>query len=147
VTAIYSVDDFDYKRSVGRLISRTRIALLEHVSERLKALDLSAAQWSVVVTLAEGTATSPVEVARLLDYDPGALTRLVDRLEKKDIVRRSNNSLDRRKVMLELTDHGRALFPEILPLIVGVYNELLEGFTKAEVEQLEEFLTRMLRNA
>jgi DNA-binding MarR family transcriptional regulator len=146
MTDIYSVENFDYKRAVGRLLTRVRHLLLERVSERLEALDLTAAQWGVVVTLAEGTASTPAELSRMLDYDPGAMTRLIDRLEKKDIVRRTRSTDDRRSVSLELTERGLALFPEILPLIVGVYNELLKGFSKEEATQLEGLLTRMLEN-
>lgn len=147
MTEIYSVDNFDPKRAVGRLLSRVRHLLLERVGERLAALDLTSAQWGVVVTLADGAATTPAELSRMLDYDPGAMTRLIDRLEKKDFVRRTRSTDDRRSVSLELTPRGRDLFPEILPLIVGVYNELLTGFTKDEATQLENLLTRMLDNA
>jgi len=146
MTEIYSVENFDPKRAVGRLLSRVRHLLLERVGERLAALDLTSAQWGVVVALAEGTASTPAELSRILDYDPGAMTRLIDRLEKKDIVRRSRSTDDRRSVSLELTERGKALFPEILPLIVGVYNELLTGFSKEEADQLEGLLSRMLEN-
>ncbi len=146
MTEIYSVENFDPKRAVGRLLSRVRHLLLERVGERLAALDLTSAQWGVVVTLADGAASTPAELSRMLDYDPGAMTRLIDRLEKKDIVRRTRSTDDRRSVSLELTQRGRDLFPEILPLIVGVYNELLTGFSKDEATQLENLLTRMLDN-
>lgn len=146
MTEIYSVENFDPKRAVGRLLSRVRHLLLERVGERLASLDLTSAQWGVVVTLADGAASTPAELSRMLDYDPGAMTRLIDRLEKKDIVRRTRSTDDRRSVSLELTQRGRDLFPEIMPLIVGVYNELLTGFSKDEATQLENLLTRMLDN-
>jgi DNA-binding MarR family transcriptional regulator len=146
MTEIYSVENFDPKRAVGRLLSRVRHLLLERLGERLAALDLTSAQWGVVVSLAEGVASTPAELSRILDYDPGAMTRLIDRLEKKDIVRRTRSTDDRRSVSLELTERGRALFPEIMPLIVGVYNELLTGFSKEEADKLEGFLIRMLEN-
>ncbi|MGI4858907.1 MAG: MarR family winged helix-turn-helix transcriptional regulator [Janthinobacterium lividum] len=117
------------------------------MGERLAPLDLTAAQWGVVVSLAEGIASTPAELSRMLDYDPGAMTRLIDRLEKKEVVRRTRSTDDRRSVSLELTDRGRLLYPEILPVIVGVYNELLAGFTKDDADQLEGLLTRMLDNA
>ncbi|MGI4861955.1 MAG: MarR family winged helix-turn-helix transcriptional regulator [Janthinobacterium lividum] len=147
MSEIYSVENFDPKRAVGRLLTRARHLLLERVGERLAPLDLTAAQWGVVVSLAEGMASTPAELSRMLDYDPGAMTRLIDRLEKKEVVRRTRSTDDRRSVSLELTERGRSLYPEILPLIVGVYNELLAGFTKEDADQLEGLLTRMLDNA
>ena len=48
---------------------------------------------------------------------------------------------------LELTDEGRALYPRMRELSLGVANRFLRGFSKAEGRQLESFLTRMLENA
>ncbi len=132
-TDIYTIEGFDPKRAFGRLLARVRHALLERIGERLEPLGLTGAQWAVVVLLWEGSATTPAELSRLLDYDPGAMTRLIDRLEEKDYVKRVRNSDDRRSVKLDLTERAREQYPKSLPLIVDVYNELLDGFTKEEV--------------
>jgi DNA-binding MarR family transcriptional regulator len=132
--------------NVGRLISRIRHALMLAVDERLAPLGLTAAQWSVVVYLAEDIASTPAELAGLLNYDRGAMTRLIDRLEAKGFVTREPNRKDRRSVTLSLTNAGRKAYPAIRPLIVDVLNELLQGFNAAEVAQLESLLLRMLKN-
>lgn len=49
--------------------------------------------------------------------------------------------------MVSLTEQGRALYPEIQPLIIDVLNHLLRGFSQAEVKQLENLLLRVLHNA
>ena len=75
------------------------------------------------------------------------MTRLIDRLEKKNIVKRAPSDADRRSVVVSLTEQGRALYPEIQPLIVDVLNHLLRGFSQPEVKQLENLLLRVLHNA
>ena len=53
---------------------------------------------------------------------------------------------DRRKVRLELTAKGRALYPKIVDAQVNLLNRLLQGFTRPEAAQLEELLSRLLAN-
>lgn len=143
----YQLDTMDRDTNIGRLVHRVRHALVTNIDSALASLDLTAAQWTVVIYLAEDLATTPAELSRLLHYDPGAMTRLIDRLEKKNIVKRAPSDADRRSVVVSLTEQGRALYPEIRPLIIDVLNHLLRGFSQAEVKQLENLLLRVLHNA
>jgi DNA-binding MarR family transcriptional regulator len=54
---------------------------------------------------------------------------------------------DRRAIKLELTPEGRKVFPKMLAVAVGVANDFLRGFSKAEVRQFEDMLQRILDNA
>lgn len=134
------------KGSVAHLIAQIRQKLVESVERELAPLGLTHAQFVVVVQLANGMAGTPAEFCRLLNYDSGAMTRLLDRIEEKGIIRRVRSSKDRRSVGLELTDKGLELYPSIVPLILGVNKRLLQGFSKPESRMLEQFLQRMLSN-
>lgn len=142
----YQLDTMDRDTNIGRLVHRVRHALVTHIDSALASLDLTAAQWTVVIYLAEDLATTRPN-SRALHYDPGAMTRLIDRLEKKNIVKRAPSDADRRSVVVSLTEQGRALYPEIRPLIIDVLNNLLRGFSQTEVKQLENLLLRVLHNA
>ncbi len=82
-----------------------------------------------------------------MSYDPGAMTRMLDRLERKGLVRRVRCPKDRRKVIVELTDDGKAAYPKLIAAAVRTINHFLRGFTKADAHQLETLLKRMLANA
>lgn len=97
----YQLDTMDRDTNIGRLVHRVRHALVTHIDSALASLDLTAAQWTVVIYLAEDLATTPAELSRLLHYDPGAMTRLIDRLEKKNIVKRAPSDADRRSVVVD----------------------------------------------
>ena len=86
-------------------------------------------------------------MCRGVAYDPGAMTRMIDRLERKKLVRRVRSPQDRRKVIVELTGEGSAVYPELIAGAVRVLNRFLHGFSKSEVRQLEALLHRMLANA
>jgi len=97
--------------------------------------------------LAYEIADSASSLCSGMSYDPGAMTRMVDRLEAKGLVRRVREKEDRRKVRLELTKEGREAFPEMKARVVEVLNRMLKGFSKGEASQLQDFLKRMLANA
>jgi len=134
------------KGSVAHLIAQVRQKLVEAVEKELTPLGLTHAQFVVVAQLANGIARTPAEFCRSLNYDSGAMTRLLDRIEEKGIIRRVRSSKDRRSVEILLTDKGHELYPSIVPLILGVNKRLLQGLSKSEARMLEQFLQRILAN-
>ena len=144
---IYDIDSFRPSQGIGAYIGRARRTIVEAIDRELAPLEISHAQWIVVMLLGDGAAATAAELCKILIYDPGAMTRLLDRLEKKGVLRRVRAKGDRRTVRLELTAAGRRLYPMILEALVQVFNRLLRGFSKSEVRQLEHLLTRMVANA
>jgi DNA-binding MarR family transcriptional regulator len=144
---IYDIETFRPSQGIGAHIGRARRAIVEAINQKLAPLDISHAQWIVVLMLGDGTACTAAELCKILIYDPGAMTRLIDRLEKKGVLRRVRVKTDRRAVRLELTADGKKLYPKIVAALVEVFNRLLHGFGKSEARQLEELLKRMLANA
>ncbi|MFH1603299.1 MAG: MarR family transcriptional regulator [Pseudomonadota bacterium] len=144
---IYAVETFRPSQGVGAHIGRARRTIVEAIDHELAPLDISHAQWIVVMLLGDGAASTAAELCKILIYDPGAMTRLLDRLERKGVLRRVRAGDDRRAVHLELTADGKKLYPKILETLVQVFNRLLHGFSKREVQQLEQLLQRMVANA
>jgi DNA-binding MarR family transcriptional regulator len=147
MAGIYSAEAIRPDNSVGYLISKVRLELYSHVDRELAPYDMTAAQFSIMAHLAYEIADSASALCSGMSYDPGAMTRMVDRLEAKGFVRRVREKEDRRKVRLELTREGSAAFPEMMARVVEVLNRLLKGFSKGEASQLQDFLKRMLANA
>ena len=145
--SIYDPATYDIRTAVGPLISRVRAAILAELEERLAPYDLKAADYLVLVSLANDAADTAASVCSLLAHDPGAMTRKIDGLEKRGLVRRVRSAEDRRAIKLELTAEGRKLYPKALAAAIGVSNDFLQGFTRAEVRSLEGMLQRILDNA
>jgi DNA-binding MarR family transcriptional regulator len=150
---IYDSESYQPRKGVGHLMSRVRAEMLAALDGELGAeqhlapLGLSAAQFIVIANLASAdTPKSASDLCKGISYDAGAMTRMLDRLESKGLIRRNRCPNDRRMVYLELTDEGRAAFPYMRDVSVRVLNRFLRGFTKAEARQLESFLMRMLEN-
>ena len=144
---IYDIKTFRPSQAIGAHIGRARRSIVEAIDQELAPLEISHAQWIVIMLLGDGAASTATELCKVLIYDPGAMTRLLDRLERKGVLRRVRIKNDRRAVRLELTAEGNKLYPKILEALVQVFNRLLHGFNKSEVRQLERLLQRMLANA
>jgi MarR family multiple antibiotic resistance transcriptional regulator len=144
---VYDIETFRPSQGVGAHIGSARRTIVEAIDQKLAPLEISHAQWIVVILLGDGAASTAAELCKLLIYDPGAMTRLLDRLEKKGVLRRVRAKGDRRTLRLELTAEGKRLYPRILEALVEVFNHLLRGFSKSEVRQLEDMLKRMVANA
>lgn len=144
---IYDPRHYDVHDSVAYLMGQVRMKLHEAVDRELAQYDITTAQWVVMLYVANGMADKPSEICALQSYDPGAMTRMLDRLEQKGFIRRVPSPNDRRVVNLELTPEGKAAYPRILATGVSVLNRFLRGFSRAEVHQMNDFLKRMLANA
>ena len=74
------------------------------------------------------------------------MTRILDRLEEKGLVRRERCREDRRVVFLRLAPAGRALLPRLMAVGTRVVDAHLAGFSANEIEALKGYLHRMIDN-
>jgi DNA-binding MarR family transcriptional regulator len=150
---IYDFETYEPRRGVGHLLHRVRTEMLAAVDremaadEQLVAMEVTSAQFIVLAALSMGEMKSASDLCKHISYDAGAMTRMIDRLEEKGLLRRSRCPNDRRLVNLELTEKGSLALPQMRRVAMRVLNRFLDGFTKAEARQLESFLIRMLENA
>ena len=133
-------------RSFLRLVSRVRIAVMDALDAELAPFDISAAQMMVLGTIATGEADSATGLCKGISYDPGAMTRMIDRLEQKGLLRRTPRPDDRRTQSLELTPEGKALYPKLAAAKEAVQARFLRGFSEDEQRMFEGLLNRMLAN-
>lgn len=139
--ATYTIDD-----SYGYLLRRVYASIQRHVERRMQPLELTALQWAPLLLISLGKGKTAAELARVMDIDTGAITRMLDRLEAKQLIQRSRCRADRRVVNLELTGEGRAVITQIPDILSEVLNLHLQGFTREELDQLIGFLRRMIAN-
>jgi DNA-binding MarR family transcriptional regulator len=130
--------------SVGYLLGRARASLLASLDGQLAPFGLSGMQFAVLKHLAEGSADTAAELCRFMHYDTGAMTRTLDRLEQRRLLRRERCREDRRVVFLRLTPGGRAQLPRLLAVASQVLEKHLAGFTPAEIAALADYLGRMI---
>lgn len=132
---------------------KLHLGLLIHLANQFKdqlinqhfcGADITAAQFKVLINIYKGI-TSPVEISRWLMMDAGAMSRMVDRMVKRDLIVRSIHPQDKRQVVVQLTRKSHELCEHyqsmVLPEFLG---ELTTRLTPEEALQLEQLLLKML---
>ncbi len=137
---------WDVDESVGYLIRRLSHSLQRHIDARMQSCGLTHSQWAPLLLLAGGRVNTASAIARALDIDTGATTRMLDRLEQKGMLKRVWSEHDRRVAHLELTPLGRDAAATIPDSIAAVLNHHLRGFRHEDVNILKDQLRRMLAN-
>jgi len=143
----YRAERYCSEDSVGYLMRRLMLSLINEVDRRLAQHDLTHAQWTPLFLLYKGKASTLAEMARELQIDAGALTRTLDRLEAKGLCRRVRSTEDRRVSNLELTEEGLKAAAKVPEVLSEVQNAYLAGFSHDEWQTLLSLLRRLLANA
>jgi MarR family transcriptional regulator, multiple antibiotic resistance protein MarR len=136
----------DDEMVVGHLIGRARTALLNGLDAELEPFGLTGAQFAVLKNVADGIADTAADLCRTMHYDTGSMTRMLDRLEEKSVLRRERGTEDRRVVYLRITASGNELLPRLRTAAVRVLARHLAGFSPTEVDTFKQFLVRMIQN-
>ncbi len=100
--------------SLGLLFRQVRDALRDAMERELAANghDLTLSQYITLKKLHYGTASAS-ELAQAAELNPGAMTRLLDRLEAMGLVQREAHPSDRRALRIVLTARGESIWPEL----------------------------------
>jgi DNA-binding MarR family transcriptional regulator len=144
--AFYRGDDYRIEDSIGHLVRQLIGSMNRGIDLRMQPYDLTALQWKPLLMLKLGRADTAAGLARENCSDNGAMTRMLDRLEVKGLIRRTRSDTDRRIVRLALTPEGERVGAMIPFALSEVLNEHLEGFAPAEFTQLQALLRRMIAN-
>lgn len=143
---LYRVSDFVIDESIGYLLKRVRAMLSAAVEREIADHDVTYEQWGVLLMILKDRGDTAAMLARGMECDTGSMTRMLDRLEAKDLISRTRSTDDRRRMELELTPSGKRMAERLVAAIVKVLNRYLEGFSVDELELFKSFLRRMIAN-
>jgi DNA-binding MarR family transcriptional regulator len=134
------------EQSVGHLMNKVLSSILAQADKQLAPYQLTYVQWLPLFKLLTHDGITAACLARDIGMDPAAMTRSLDRLERKGLIRRERSTHDRRAVHLHLTDDGRQVAAHVPGVLANVLNGHLQGFTADEWQLMLALLQRMLSN-
>jgi DNA-binding MarR family transcriptional regulator len=143
---LYRSAGYTAEESVGYLMRRVMASIVHQADARLVEHGLTSSQWGPLLHLHKAGRSTVAELARCTQVDAGAMTRLLDRLEAKQLCTRQRCTEDRRVVLVDITPKGAAAITEVPAVLSEVLNAHLAGFSKAEWESLKDYLRRMADN-
>ena len=143
----YDANRLSPEDSVGYLMRKVMSSIRTQADAQLSTHDMTYAQWLPLFKLSLcSSATTVAGLARDLETDPAAMTRVLDRLEAKGLVARERSTTDRRVVQLALTPEGDKVAAQVPPVLADVLNGHLSDFSHDEWQLLLSMLRRMLAN-
>ncbi|WP_449446028.1 MarR family winged helix-turn-helix transcriptional regulator [Thermomonas brevis] len=133
--------------ALGLLFRQLRDAMWARMERELAAAghDLTFSQYIAIKKLAVGTA-SVTDLARAADLNPGAMTRLLDKLEARGLLVRVADPSDRRALHIHLTAAGRKLWSEVDQCGRRVRERALRGMDETTRSLLNGLLEQVRDN-
>ena len=109
-------------------------------------INLTIEQWSVLYQLWKEDGKSQQELCNATFRDKPSITRLIDNLEKLNLVKRVSDDKDRRINKVFLSKQAQKLQEDTMQLAEETLNEALEGVPADQVEMCKEVLKRVYDN-
>lgn len=134
---------YDAKESPFYLMYQLRTKYIAALDTALSELDLTAAQWAILRMISERKDNTAAMLCRKYGYDTGYMTRILDRLTAKGLIKRERCSRDRRQVLLALTREGEAQAQAGLIRLVKILNHFLADFDRDDLDIFKSLLRRI----
>jgi DNA-binding MarR family transcriptional regulator len=128
-------------------ISRLALYIARHQEEVFGRFGLNRGDVGVLSALriaGPPNQLSPTQLFKGLMLSSAGITSRLDRLEARGLVRRARHPNDRRGVIVELTDEGRAVLEQAVSANTAAERELVQGLDGAEARTVAGLLKKML---
>ncbi len=113
---------------------------------RLNGLDITPEQWTVLLYLWEKDGVTQQELCNATFKDKPSMTRLIDNMEKQQLVVRMSDKKDRRINKVHLTPAGKGLEEKARFIANKTLKEALHGLTLEELKVSQEVLRKIFNN-
>lgn len=108
--------------------------------------NITTEQWSVLAKLHQEDGIYQKQIADSLLKDKPTTTRILDLLEKKNMIIRISDDKDRRKFRIYLTQDGKNTVNELIPVVIDFQDRLKENISREEFEIFHEILNKINTN-
>lgn len=133
--------------TVGLLQGKAYRALNNHLTVVLFPYNLSIPQWKILGLLSDNDNLKLIEIAKLLDVEAPQVTKLLDQLEIKKLVKKTDDPTDRRAKVVKSTAKGKELIVEIEPKVKGTLKTLTTGMNRLELLTYVRVLEAIVANS
>jgi DNA-binding MarR family transcriptional regulator len=132
-------------RSALLALQRATHATLQLIAAELVDLDLTASEINALANLADGRGRTVSQLGSAVGTRPTTLTSVLDRLERRGHITRGVLAGDRRSVLIELTDSGRAAAAVIRQTLTDVESRALDRLSRDAITGFYAVLDALIR--
>lgn len=145
-TSLPSLGEIGLNFFVPYLLNRIAATWSADLSEDLRRHDLTTPQMRVLAVLSINTGLTINELSELTVTEQSTMSRTLDSLEDRGLVRRRPRDSDLRVREVDVTGAGRKLFADFWPVMFRHYDEMFKDIGEDEFSALVATLQKVLRN-
>ncbi len=132
--------------SLGRLIYKTSLNLRNYAEKLMEPYGLTVEQFHIMKSTSRTSGLSQNELCRQVGKKPANITRILDRLEKKQWIERKPNPTDRRSSLVFLTRNGDRIIAEVSTDFESYSSWFIEGISPEEEKVFRRVMQKIDSN-
>ena len=134
--------------NLGFLIRSAHNSMTERFVQNVfnSGLDISMDQWMLLGPIWQLESPSQKELGEICFRDKPSITRIIDSLEKKSLVVRVPDQIDHRIKRVILTNAGKQLFYDVLPIMEKTREEVRGNIPEEEIQVFKNVLSKIIKN-
>ena len=136
----------NHEELIGRFSTQSNRKMLRYLNLCLGKHDITLEQWAVLMSLSKEQQINQKQLSEITDKDQTTLTRILDILQRKELVQRQTSKQDRRSFIILLTDKGNALKLQIAQTTDIAYEKILNNISRDNLDIYREVLIKMNDN-
>jgi DNA-binding MarR family transcriptional regulator len=140
--------EYSLKNSLGHMMGRISRSILSQLQKSFTTAgcDLSVEQWLLLVHLRDWDGQIHQQLAHSTYRDKTTITRLLDGLEKRGLVERVPDTVDRRQKRVRIMPEGRKLIKKLKPLALKIQNKAMEDIALQDIDMCKNILSKIYQN-
>lgn len=135
-----------YDEAIGQLTNQVNKRIMRYLNSKLESYDITLEQWNVLLKLSQENEINQKQLAQKVDKDQPTLARILDILERKNLIERRANESDKRAFKLNITDDGINLKNEVIPYIEQYFKNIISGISEGELEIFKKVMIKISSN-
>ena len=138
----------ELKNTLGPWLGKTSKMIGCLINDTLldNGIDLTREQWVILIKLHDKDGLMQNELAFVTERDKTSLTRLINTMERKDLVRRKRANIDKRVKLIYLTDKGKSNYKNAMPIMKKTIQKLQAGLDQNEIKNTIHTLQKLQKN-
>ena len=137
------------KNNGGYLINQIQKISSRKFNELLKEKNIdefNGSQGVILYSLWNNKELTIKEIGKITGLAKTSLTSMLDRMEEKGLIRRKDNSEDKRSIKIMLTDKAKELEKDYIDISNKMSNIFYKNFSDKEINEIENYLERIISN-
>ena len=140
--------DYDTEQLLFFRIKRASIAFMRRLNRNFAEAghDVTIVQWRILKCLWHKDGRRQQDLADVVHRDKTSITRMIDGMEKRDLVVRIPDRLDRRQKLIYLTGKGKRLREELMQIVQKTSSEAQQGIDQERLDVFGDVLAKIRSN-